>query len=153
MNITTNNVTETITLGSTLGQACRGGEVLGLIGPLGAGKTHLIKGIAQGLQTPDTDAVTSPTFTLINQYPGRLPLVHIDAYRLDNPHQLEALGFDELTTPPNVTVIEWADRIQSLLQDLQTILIHLNHAGPTKRIITLQNTPTYLTDQLKNITR
>jgi len=150
MQITTNNVTETITLGQTLGLAFRGGEVVGLIGELGAGKTHLIKGIALGLQTPNTDAVTSPTFTLINEYPGRLPLYHIDAYRLENPCQLEALGFDELCSPQSVVVVEWADRVRSLLEDFQPIWIHLTHTGPTQRNITLQNAPDYLIDKVKN---
>ncbi|MCP4712102.1 MAG: tRNA (adenosine(37)-N6)-threonylcarbamoyltransferase complex ATPase subunit type 1 TsaE [Planctomycetes bacterium] len=150
MQVETQNVEQTIKLGSTLSSAFRGGEVVGLIGELGAGKTHLIKGIALGLQTPNTDAVTSPTFTLINEYQARLPLYHIDAYRLENPHQLESLGFDEMCHPQSVVVIEWADRVRPLLQDFQPIWIHLIHAGPTKRKITLKNAPDYLINQVKN---
>ncbi|MCF7958780.1 MAG: tRNA (adenosine(37)-N6)-threonylcarbamoyltransferase complex ATPase subunit type 1 TsaE [Phycisphaerae bacterium] len=145
IEITSNSVEQTIDLGKTLGRQLGGGELIALIGNLGTGKTHLIKGLAMGLDVYDADSVASPTFTLINEYEGRLMLYHIDAYRFDNPSQLEALGFDELCCGPGVTVIEWADKVQSLIDLYPAITIHLEHCGPTTRYINISNLPDYVT--------
>ena len=104
-------------LGRTLGHALVGGLTIGLVGPLGAGKTQLVKGIAVGNGLDDADQVTSPTFTLVHEYPGTLPLYHLDAYRLSQPRELIALGFEEMTRADAVVVIEWADRVRPAMPE------------------------------------
>ncbi len=142
--ITSRSVEQTIELGRKLGQVLQGGEIIALVGQLGTGKTHLIKGLALGLEIKGSEAVTSPTFTLINEYEGRLPLCHIDAYRLDHAKQLEALGFDEICTPPTIIVIEWADRVQTLIEPYHPIWIYLEHRGPDERQIQIHNLPPHV---------
>ena len=101
--------TETEALGETWGRAAESGWVIGLSGDLGTGKTQLVKGLARGLGV--TARVHSPTFALINVYAGgRLPLFHLDLYRLDTPEQILAAGLEEYLQPAGVTVIEWAER-------------------------------------------
>jgi len=103
---------ETFDLGKHLGAQLRGGEILLLDGPLGAGKTIFVKGLAAGLDV-DADEVTSPSFTLVNPYDGRLPLFHIDLYRLDTgASAAHAVDLDELVANEQaVVVIEWAERL------------------------------------------
>ena len=91
-----------------------GGEVLALVGELGAGKTHFIKGLAAGLG--HTDEVTSPTFTLIHEYlGGRLPLYHVDFYRIESEKEAAHLGLDDYLDGAGVLAIEWADKFLSLI--------------------------------------
>jgi len=100
---------ETEALGETWGRAARSGLVIGLSGELGAGKTQLVKGLARGLGI--TARVHSPTFTLVNEYGGgRLPLFHLDLYRLETPEQILAAGLEDYLQPDGVAVIEWAER-------------------------------------------
>ena len=101
---------ETEALGEAWGRAAVSGLVIGLTGDLGAGKTQLVKGLARGLGV--TARVHSPTFTLVNQYPGgRLPLFHLDLYRLETPAQIIAAGLEEyLEKPDGVAVVEWAEK-------------------------------------------
>jgi len=101
-------------LGEELGKRLWPGAVLALNGPLGAGKTTLARGIARGLDA-DPDEVRSPTFTLIHQYPGRFPLYHIDAYRLQDLEEWENLGPEEYLEGGGVTVVEWAEKVMSRL--------------------------------------
>ena len=103
---------ETFDLGKQVGTQLRGGEILLLDGPLGAGKTIFVKGLAAGLEV-DADEVTSPSFTLVNPYAGRLPLFHIDLYRLDaGASAAHAVDLDELLTNESaIIVIEWAERL------------------------------------------
>ena len=104
-----NSPAETFNLGEAWGREANSGLVIALSGDLGAGKTHLTKGIARGLGV--TDRVHSPTFAIINLYPsGRLPLFHLDLYRLDTPDQIIAAGLEEYFHPKGVSVIEWAER-------------------------------------------
>jgi tRNA threonylcarbamoyladenosine biosynthesis protein TsaE len=106
--------------------------VLALIGPLGAGKTELVKGIARGVGESDSRKVTSPTFTLVQEYRGRLTVYHIDAYRLKSPRELAALGFDEMIRSDSVVVVEWADRAQPLIPP-QALTIIIQPTGDTVR--------------------
>ncbi len=102
---------QTGAIGRALGEILRGGDFLALSGPLGAGKTQLVKGIAAGLQVAADEPVVSPTFVLIREYVGRLKLYHIDAYRLSGAAELLALGLEELMAESNAIVaVEWADR-------------------------------------------
>ena len=116
---------ETESLGKAIGCALTGGEVLALIGELGAGKTALVRGIASGLGAPPT-SVSSPTFVLIHEYLGRLPLIHADLYRLHTAEEAETIGLHDYFTGHAVTAIEWADRFPALLPKdrLEVRLIH-----------------------------
>ena len=122
----------------------RGGEVFALCGPLGSGKTHLIKGIAAGVGADDDKNVNSPTFVLVNEYQGRLDIYHIDAYRLNSISEFEMLGFDDFCYPGSVVLIEWADKVEFALQALDTIRIELEHADQTQRTIHIKNIPEYI---------
>ena len=138
----TNSPAETIALGRVIGEQLKGGEILGISGPLGSGKTHLIKGIAAGLDAEDyARTVSSPTFVLVNEYHGRLDIYHIDAYRLDTPADFESIGFDDFCSPNSVVLIEWADKVQSALRLTDYVKIVLSHAGPTKRAIRITGLP------------
>jgi tRNA threonylcarbamoyladenosine biosynthesis protein TsaE len=109
---TSRDASETFDLGTEIGAQLRGGEILLLDGPLGAGKTVFVKGLAAGLKV-DPDEVTSPSFTLVNPYNGRLPLFHIDLYRLDaGASAAHAVDLEELLTDEQaVIVVEWAERL------------------------------------------
>jgi tRNA threonylcarbamoyladenosine biosynthesis protein TsaE len=101
-------------LGRKAAGMMRGGGVLGLVGGLGAGKTHWTKGLVAGLGSPAD--VTSPTFGLIHEYPGGLlPVVHADFYRLEKPEELIAIGWDEYLETPGVIIAEWADKFPELM--------------------------------------
>lgn len=99
----------TLRLGTRLGRALRAGDVVGLSGELGAGKTCLVQGIAAGLEVPAGTPVTSPTFTLVGEYPGRVPLRHADFYRVESYARLVGAGFDDLLDGEGVVVIEWPE--------------------------------------------
>jgi len=135
---------ETIEVGRKIGSQLKGGEVVAVCGPLGSGKTHLIKGIAAGAGAKDSREVTSPTFVIINEYVGRVDIYHIDAYRLNSIAEFEMLGFDDFCCPQSVVLIEWADKVESALQTIDYIRIELFHTGQTKRKIHIQNTPAYV---------
>ena len=144
-NFITNSPEETIELGRKLGSQLKGSEVIALCGPLGSGKTHLIKGIAAGAGAQDSRAVNSPTFVIVNEYIGRLDIYHIDAYRLDSISEFEMLGFDDYCYPQSVVLIEWADKIESALGAIDYIRIELEHRGQTTRKIHIKNMPDYIT--------
>ena len=144
IDIVTNSPRETIELGRSLGTKLKGGEVIAICGPLGSGKTHLIKGIAAGAGAEDLTAVNSPTFVIINEYQGRLDICHIDAYRLDSVSEFEMLGFDDYCHRRSVVLIEWADKIESALKGIDYIRMELDHAGEIQRKIHIENTPEYI---------
>jgi tRNA threonylcarbamoyladenosine biosynthesis protein TsaE len=104
---------ETESLGERLASGLLPGDLLALYGDLGAGKTCLVRGIARGLGI-DEGSVASPSFTLINEYPGRVPLVHLDAYRLDSAEAFEELGLEDYFEGAGVLVIEWAEKVPDL---------------------------------------
>ncbi len=117
MRIVTNSAEETIRLGEQLGRHLKAGDVLGLIGELGSGKTTLVKGIACGLGVRERERVTSPSFVLIKEYSGKIPLFHFDLYRLDRIKDIEYLGVEEYLFDKGACVIEWAEKMQMLLPD------------------------------------
>jgi tRNA threonylcarbamoyladenosine biosynthesis protein TsaE len=104
---------ETRAIGHALGSHAHAGALVALIGPLGAGKTELAKGVAEGLGV--TSVVNSPTFVLMNEHVGRLRLYHIDAYRLDDPEEALAAGLFDDRQAAGVAVVEWADRLADRL--------------------------------------
>jgi tRNA threonylcarbamoyladenosine biosynthesis protein TsaE len=141
---TLNSPGQTIEFGRRIGSQLKGGEVVAVCGPLGSGKTHLIKGIAAGAGAKDPKHINSPTFVIVNEYTGRLDIYHIDAYRLDSVSEFEMLGFDDFCYPQSVVLIEWADKVESVLRTVDYIRIELEHAGETKRTIHVKNTPQYI---------
>jgi len=144
-DVISNSPEETTELGRRLGSQLKGGEVIGICGPLGSGKTHLIKGIAAGAGAEDSKQVNSPTFVIVKEYAGRLDIYHVDAYRLNSIAEFEMLGFDEYCRPQSVVLIEWADKIESALEAVDYIRIELQHSGETKRNIHIQNIGDYIT--------
>ena len=110
---------ETIALGRQLGRELAGGVVL-LIGNLGAGKTTLAKGIAEGRNGTPPEEVSSPTFTLIHQYGEKAPVYHIDLYRLDEAREVESLGLEDLFATQSLVLLEWAERFPALLPRQRT---------------------------------
>ncbi|MBS3758251.1 MAG: tRNA (adenosine(37)-N6)-threonylcarbamoyltransferase complex ATPase subunit type 1 TsaE [Desulfobacterales bacterium] len=102
---------ETRRLGTMVGRALAEPASIGLTGDLGCGKTVFVQGLARGLAVPDRYAVTSPTYTLINEYPGRLPFFHVDLYRITGADELTDIGMDDLAAGRGVIVIEWAERL------------------------------------------
>ncbi len=127
---------ETESLGEAIGRAAKGGEVLALIGELGAGKTALVKGVAAGLGAPRT-SVSSPTFVLVHEYQGRLPLIHIDLYRLRNSAEAEGIGLQDYFSGHPVVAVEWADRFPALLPQ-DRLEIRLTHRSPVTRTARLR---------------
>jgi len=101
--------------GRQLGALLFPGAVVALVGPLGAGKTHLTRAIAEGLGVDNPAAVNSPTFVLIQEYAARLPIYHFDAYRLSGPREFAELGASEYFDGAGVCLVEWADRVESVL--------------------------------------
>src|SRR5690348_2177560 len=113
METISHNPSETEALGEKFGRHAKSGLVIALSGDLGAGKTQFVKGLARGLGV--SGRVHSPTFTLVNEYPGgRLKLFHLDLYRLETPEQILSAGIEEFLQPDGVSVIEWAERIDDL---------------------------------------
>ncbi|TDT62436.1 tRNA (adenosine(37)-N6)-threonylcarbamoyltransferase complex ATPase subunit type 1 TsaE [Fonticella tunisiensis] len=113
MEIITKSPEETYNLGVRLGEQLMPGDIIVLNGDLGAGKTQLTKGIAEGLGV--ADYITSPTFTIVNEYEGRLPLYHFDVYRIEDIYEMNEIGFEEYLFGNGVCVIEWGDMVRELL--------------------------------------
>lgn len=149
MRVNTYSVKETSELGQRLGQLLRAGDVVAIDGGLGSGKTVLVKGMAIGLGI--AEEVTSPTFTIVNEYYGRIPLYHFDVYRLENPQQLYDIGYEEYFFDQGVTVIEWAQLIRDLLPK-QYLQISINvGANENQRIIDIEPHGDRYTDVLERL--
>jgi tRNA threonylcarbamoyladenosine biosynthesis protein TsaE len=134
------NVTGTQTFGQHLGELLRPGTVIALIGPLGAGKTQLVRAIAEGLGIPDSRCVTSPTFVLIQEYFGaRLPIYHFDTYRLRHAEEFFELGVSEYFEGDGVCLVEWGDRVERLLP-ADHLRIVIGVTGETTRRFHLEGT-------------
>jgi len=118
--ITTHSVTETQKLGQTLGAGIQQAVIIALTGDLGSGKTAFVQGLARGLDVSEKYYITSPTFTLVNEYPGRHPLFHVDLYRIEHAPELEEIGLDEILQEDAVIAIEWAERLSG-----ETLSSHL----------------------------
>ncbi len=135
LKITTASPDETITCGQRIGKLLRPGDVIALYGDLGAGKTTLTRGIATGLGL-DAD-IHSPTFTLIHEHIGTVPLYHVDLYRLAGADEVESLGLEEYIYGDGVTIVEWADRMETTLPH-ERLDITLRMAGDEDRELILQ---------------
>jgi tRNA threonylcarbamoyladenosine biosynthesis protein TsaE len=124
---------ETRALGRELSLTLQQNTVIGLFGDLGAGKTEFVKGIAEGLG--GTDSVTSPTFTLVHEYrSGRLPLFHMDFYRLETEKELDEIGFDDYLGQPGICAIEWANKFPNRMPR-EAIRVEIRIDSPNERTI------------------
>lgn len=134
--LTTKSENETLALGRAMGEVIQAGTVVGLTGTLGAGKTKFTQGLAYGLGVAE-DTVTSPTFTICVPHVGRLPLLHLDAYRINSDSEVDELGLDEVVENGAVLMIEWVERIAHLVPpvDLQ---INVRQVGEQARQWQLQ---------------
>jgi len=126
-----NNPRKTVQYGKAIARHAKRGDCVFLYGDLGAGKTVMTKGIARGLGVKET--VTSPTFTIVNEYAGRIPMYHIDLYRIRNS-EVSSLGLEEYLFADGLSVVEWADKL-SEKQSHNIINIYIKNTGGKKRII------------------
>lgn len=138
-------------LGRALAEVLRPGDVLALVGPLGAGKTHLVRGLAMGLGAEEK-IISSPTFILMCEYPARIPIVHIDAYRMQGLSDLESIGWSEELFDGAVTVVEWADRIAEYLP-ADRLSVELEHRGMEQRALVIRPHGDWIErlDSLRNV--
>ena len=137
---------QTRRMGARLGQLLQPGQVLCLVGELGTGKTCLVQGIGQGLGI--TDQITSPTFTLVNEYPGtNLSLYHIDLYRIVDVKAAHTFGLDDYLYGDGICAIEWAERVEELWPE-EYLLVTLRHINDSKRGLTLRGFGDGYTDLL-----
>ncbi len=127
-------VDDTLRFGEQLGRLLKPGDVIALIGELGAGKTTLVKGIARGLDVKDKRMVKSPTFSLAHRYEGRTPMYHFDAYRLGNAREMFDIGSDEMFYGNGVSLVEWADKVAECLPE-EYLEITLTTVSETERTI------------------
>ncbi len=141
---------QTRRLGARLGELLQGGEVIALQGALGSGKTRWVQGLGQGLQVQEP--ITSPTFTLINEYHGRHTLYHIDMYRITRLAEALDLGLEDYLYGEGVCVIEWAERVAAALPE-DHLWITFYHLDETKRRITMRATGDHHFKLLKDFQR
>ncbi len=114
MQVSTHSHGESLAFGEHLGQWLKAGDIVLLFGDLGSGKTTLTQGLCRGLGLPQNEYVRSPSFTLINEYQGAIPIYHIDLYRLDTIQEIETLGLEEiLVSGKGVSIVEWAEKLSS----------------------------------------
>ena len=128
----TKNPDQTLRLGRIFGGMLPQASMVALIGDLGSGKTVLAKGIARGLGVEDEREVSSPSFVLVNEYRGRIPVHHVDLYRLCDSAEAEEIGWEEFTVGPGVTLVEWAEKMPDLLPE-DRIEVHLHWVGSEER--------------------
>jgi tRNA threonylcarbamoyladenosine biosynthesis protein TsaE len=148
--VETDSVAATQALGEHLAARVRAGDVIALVGGLGAGKTQLVKGLAGGLGVTDPRRVTSPTFVLIHEYQGRLPIFHADAYRLRSGAELAEVGIEEDYAAGGLTVIEWADRAAECLPEAY-LRIEAAITGESRRRFTLTDVGGAWADRLAGL--
>lgn len=140
LHLTSSSAEQTIELGRKIGALLKKGDILAMQGTLAAGKTTITKGIAESLGV--TDTITSPTFCLISEYEGKMPLYHLDVYRLDGPEDFINLGTDDMLYGNGVSIIEWSEKIMEELPS-STIIIRLTPDSEhgTSRTIEIENWP------------
>ena len=138
MEFLLSRVEDTIELSKKIGSLVKAGDIICIDGGLGSGKTHLTKGIAIGLDIKEY--ITSPTFTIVNEYDGRLKLYHFDVYRVNDPDEIESIGFDEYIFGDGVSIIEWANLIEELIPEehVQINISKVPEKGENYRIINIE---------------
>lgn len=130
--IVTTSPRQSQNLGRNLGKLVQGGEIIGLVGELGAGKTCFVRGFAQGIEVGADAWVRSPTFTLINEYSGRLPVYHIDLYRVGKQEELDSLNLREYLYGDGVSLIEWFEFLPAHEVD-EYLELRIAHGGGNRR--------------------
>jgi tRNA threonylcarbamoyladenosine biosynthesis protein TsaE len=139
--VATQSEDETAALGRELAATLSAGDVLLLYGDLGAGKTAFVRGLAEGLGV-SRDEVSSPTFTLIQEYRGgRLTLFHVDLYRIEDPREFDELGLDEIAED-GVLAIEWAEKLDARLKPSRYVTVRIEHGDGEARTVAITNSPT-----------
>ncbi|MFH0840331.1 MAG: tRNA (adenosine(37)-N6)-threonylcarbamoyltransferase complex ATPase subunit type 1 TsaE [Candidatus Omnitrophota bacterium] len=136
-NFISKNRQDTINFGKRLGKNLKAGDVVGLSGQLGSGKTVLTKGIAEGLGVKQASYVNSPSFVILKEYKGRIPLYHFDVYRLSDILQFSTVGYGEYFYGKGVSVIEWADKVKEALPK-EYLMINIDIKGKNERKISLK---------------
>ena len=136
LNFTTHTPEETISLGEKIGNKLKKGDVIAMQGTLAAGKTTITKGIAKALGISDT--ITSPTFCLISEYYGKMPLYHMDVYRLEGGEDFVNLGTDDMIYGDGVSIIEWSEKIMDELPK-RTIILRITPHDDGSRTIEIEN--------------
>jgi tRNA threonylcarbamoyladenosine biosynthesis protein TsaE len=136
LTLTLHSESDTDALGRALANVAVPDLVMGFIGPLGAGKTRLTRAFAEAMGV-DPDAIASPTFVLIHEYHGRLPIYHFDAYRLDDPEAFDALGASEYFVAGGVCIVEWADLVLDRLPT-DAWLVRITPTAPTARSVVIE---------------
>jgi tRNA threonylcarbamoyladenosine biosynthesis protein TsaE len=135
----THSAEETTELGRRLATELKPGSIVLLRGDLGAGKTTMVKGIAEGFQAAKAEDVTSPTFTLIHEYRGpQVTLFHIDLYRIDTQRELDTLALDDLMSPNGILLIEWGEKFQRFAKE-RDVEIAIENRGAEDRVVLLQS--------------
>ena len=131
----THSAEETTDLGRQLAAELRPGSLVLLRGDLGAGKTTMVKGIAEGFNAAEAEAVTSPTFTLIHEYRGpEVTVYHIDLYRIDTQRELDTLALDDLMEPNTILLIEWGEKFERFAKE-RDVEVAIEHMGGDERLI------------------
>lgn len=152
VEIESESAEQTFAMGFAVGQQAGEGDVFALSGELGAGKTCFTGGLARGLGVGEDYTITSPTFTLVNEYPGRLRLYHFDVYRLNQIGELDDLGYDEYVSGKGVVAIEWAEKIAGALPP-DAVSIHFTYVDENKRTIRISGPRKRVCDLLRDIKR
>ncbi len=152
VEIESESAEQTFAIGFTVGEKAGEGDVFALSGELGAGKTCFTGGLARGLGVAENYTITSPTFTLINEYPGRYRFYHFDVYRLNRIGELDDLGYDEYVSGKGVVAIEWAEKIANALPP-DTVSIKFMYVDENKRTIIISGPQERVRDLLKDIKR
>lgn len=136
MEFYTKSEQETEALGEKLAGQLKPGAVIAYYGDLGAGKTAFTRGLGRGLGIEDR--ITSPTYNIVNEYPGIIPLFHFDMYRLQSSEDLFDIGWEDYLQRGGVIAVEWSERVEDVLEDVLTIEIRKDPANPEGRIITVE---------------
>jgi tRNA threonylcarbamoyladenosine biosynthesis protein TsaE len=134
-SVVSKSTRQTMGWGRKLAKLVKGGEIIGLLGELGTGKTCFVRGFAEGLEVEKDAWIRSPTFTLINEYHARLPIYHIDLYRIGERHELEGLNLREYLYSDGVSLIEWFENLPAAEAD-EYLEVGIAHAGGSKRRLT-----------------
>lgn len=139
ISLVCHGVRETQRWARRLGTLLQPGDVLGIDGPMGVGKTHFVQGLARGVGVPRTVRVASPTFSLVHEYPGRIPLYHVDLYRLQDPREWQELGLWD-TIRSGATAIEWASLFpQFLPSDFLQLTLSFGEHAFKERVLLVQS--------------
>ncbi len=150
-HLTTGSAEETQRLGCLRGRHASAGVVVRLNGDLGCGKTCFVQGLARGLDVPADCAVTSPTYALMHDYPGRLPLIHVDLYRINDDADAETIGLWDAVDDRTVVTVEWADRLSEHYWPKESIEVRFETGTDDTRDITIIACGLQMTDLVKKI--